>query len=620
MKRSVLLLLAGPGMAMLARAQVNAYAEVTAIVGTTLTVANASETYDTFEDGEQAILMQMQEDVVGPYLSNNGTFGSLNAISSAGLWEVVTIASHTESLGLPVSVVTSGPLINIFHFGVKHRVQLISFPQLGSPDFNTTAPITAVPWNGITGGVVALQVAGTLNLGHDIRADNDGFRGGTTSVNYTSSCITTTYTTSSTNYAQKGEGIQRFSSTLYQYARGRFVNGGGGGNPRNAGGAGGGNFTAGGYGGGGYGCSSGGYNGRELANFFYWNRFFMGGGGGGGQQNNSIGGAGGSGGGIVILKANTLATAGSCATLYISANGADGGDSIGLVPDGAGGGGAGGSVYLEVLNFSISPTCGVTCQANGGEGGMVVNTNPAPGNWVDTGGGGGGGGQGAVMCNGAAAGVSAGTAVGSGGVHQPNGAQASNGLGLPDAGVFGFGGTAQLPIELLYFTGRPVAAEVWLDWATASETGNALFRVLRSADTQQWNVIAELPGAGDSQQVTYYSAKDAAPLGGTSFYRLEQVDSDGSNSFSAVVAVERDAIDGAVVYPLPADNMLHVHMSGEGSVEMLMLDGLGRAVRRFTFATQLQQLAVGDLPNGVYQLLLTSADGQVERLPIVIQH
>ena len=64
---------------------INGYAKVTAITGTTLlTVNNIDESGDTFEDGEFAIVMQMQDDVIGVNTNNNSSFGDLNSIGSAG--------------------------------------------------------------------------------------------------------------------------------------------------------------------------------------------------------------------------------------------------------------------------------------------------------------------------------------------------------------------------------------------------------------------------------------------------------------------------------------------------------------------------------------------------------
>ena len=70
-------------------------------------------------------------------------------------------------------------------------------------------------------------------------------------------------------------------------------------------------------------------------------------------------------------------------------------------------------------------------------------------------------GQGVVACtaSGAFAGVSAGTAEGTGGTHNPAGGRANDGAGAPNAGVFGFGIGGNLPVDLMYFrqsTARPM--------------------------------------------------------------------------------------------------------------------------------------------------------------------
>ena len=61
---------------------VNGYAEVTAISGTTLTLAATDETYDDFADGESIIIMQMQDDVIGANTGDNASFGNLHDIES----------------------------------------------------------------------------------------------------------------------------------------------------------------------------------------------------------------------------------------------------------------------------------------------------------------------------------------------------------------------------------------------------------------------------------------------------------------------------------------------------------------------------------------------------------
>ena len=75
--------------------QINAYAKVTAISGTTLTLSNVNQSSASFSIGEQIIIMQMQDNVAGGNTTNTSTYGNISTIASAGTYEVVTISSIT---------------------------------------------------------------------------------------------------------------------------------------------------------------------------------------------------------------------------------------------------------------------------------------------------------------------------------------------------------------------------------------------------------------------------------------------------------------------------------------------------------------------------------------------
>ena len=192
-----------------AKAQViNAYAKVTNVAGSILTLSIVDESSDTFEDGEKIIIMQMQDDVIGANTANNSSFGDLSDIQNAGYYEIVTISTHTESAGIPSTITIVETLSATFNTGANSSVQIISFPTLGSPDYITTANISALNWDGDIGGVVAFNVAGVLTLAHNISADAAGFRGGNANADGNSAACTegTFRTTSQDNFADKGEG------------------------------------------------------------------------------------------------------------------------------------------------------------------------------------------------------------------------------------------------------------------------------------------------------------------------------------------------------------------------------------------------------------------------------
>lgn len=96
-----------------------------------------------------------------------------------------------------------------------------------------------------------------------------------------------------------------------------------------------------------------------------------------------------------------------------------------------------------------------------------------------------------------------------------------------------------LPVQLLAFSATAVPSRsVRLDWATASEVNNDYFEVQRSPDGRSFEVAGRVRGHGSSLQTHAYSFVDAAPgAAATHYYRLRQVDHDGTSSFSPVQVV-----------------------------------------------------------------------------------
>lgn len=158
-----------------------------------------------------------------------------------------------------------------------------------------------------------------------------------------------------------------------------------------------------------------------------------------------------------------------------------------------------------------------------------------------------------------------------------------------------------LPVELLHFEARPSGAEVVLEWATASEQDNAGFTVERSRDLGHWEAVVDLAGQGHSQGLVHYEARDPRPLQGLSYYRLKQIDLDGSVTYSDVRSVERLEHTAVHVWPNPATSDLHVH-AGE-MVRVQVFNAMGQEVLVAQQGTDHgAMLGIGHLPSGTYHL------------------
>ena len=124
-------------------------------------------------------------------------------------------------------------------------------------------------------------------------------------------------------------------------------------------------------------------------------------------------------------------------------------------------------------------------------------------------------------------------------------------------------GANPLPVTLLNFTGkRNSASQVVLQWATANELNSDYFLVERSKGGKYFEAIGTIEAAGNSMQRNDYTYTDALPFAGSSYYRLKQVDFDGTGTYSKVCYID-GVSDALIVHPNPTADFIEVESNGE---------------------------------------------------------
>ena len=98
--------------------------------------------------------------------------------------------------------------------------------------------------------------------------------------------------------------------------------------------------------------------------------------------------------------------------------------------------------------------------------------------------------------------------------------------------------TTPLPVELTSFTVNTVDSKVLIAWATATEINNAGFSIERSADNKKFSAVTFIKGQGTSTEKSYYSYTDKSVLSGKYYYRLKQVDFDGTSQYLKSVEID----------------------------------------------------------------------------------
>lgn len=356
--------------------------------------------------GDLLLVIQMQGADMD--ITNTSSYGATSNVT-AGVYEYVAIESVNSSYAyLKTPLVNTYENINSTTTTGRKRFQIIKVPQYNN--LTLTGNITVSAWNGTSGGIFAVDVAGTLNMdGNTISANGAGFRGGA-GVNSGTAGGTPNFINDyvfpigTAGQGYKGEGIAGTPASVYNGSaivstgsnyqtgdkgKGAPGNAGGGANDavadngQNSGGGGGANISPGGSGGRTWNSNlaNGGFGGKSFTGSE--NAVILGGGGGAGTINatNPLP-HGGVGGGIVIIHAGTISNAGT-----ITANGTNAPNTLN---EGAGGGGAGGSIIIS----AASGLNNITTTANGGKGGdawPLETPGGSPGQRHGPGGGGSGG-------------------------------------------------------------------------------------------------------------------------------------------------------------------------------------------------------------------------------------
>jgi Secretion system C-terminal sorting domain len=190
--------------------------------------------------------------------------------------------------------------------------------------------------------------------------------------------------------------------------------------------------------------------------------------------------------------------------------------------------------------------------------------------------------------------------------------------GITTFGTFVVGNAgAVIPVELMSFNGNAKGNANQLNWATASERNNAEFAIERSTDGVDFKKIGSIKGKGTTNEVSRYTFSDyEGPLSisGINYYRLRQIDVNGSETVSKVINIQRNSKskEGITsIYPTTATAVLTVDFNAQTDVVLKVSDVLGRMVlsKKITNNDGLTTtiLDVNNLSKGVYIISFESA-------------
>lgn len=171
-----------------------------------------------------------------------------------------------------------------------------------------------------------------------------------------------------------------------------------------------------------------------------------------------------------------------------------------------------------------------------------------------------------------------------------------------------------LPITLDWFKARFTefyTAE--LTWHTSKEVNNDRFEIERSQDGLNFEHHGEVRGAGTSSLPITYKIIDENPLYGRSYYRLKQVDFDGTFTYSevrSIINTLEPPVERLIAYPNPV-SLHNPVVTFNKKVNVTVYNNLNRAVRKYS---QVEGFDASGLPAGMY--IIRTTTGEVFKLLI----
>ena len=181
-----------------------------------------------------------------------------------------------------------------------------------------------------------------------------------------------------------------------------------------------------------------------------------------------------------------------------------------------------------------------------------------------------------------------------------------------------------LPVELVSFNGSCNDGVVELNWETASEYNSSHFDVENSRDGITWDVVKTIDAAGNSNELLTYTYGDVSAHGGDNYYRLHQVDIDGTSKTYDVINVSCSQTTSGYfsIFPNPSSGSFQVILNNAeiiGDARMNVVDTKGNMVlsKSLDVKSGINMYVVNEvLAPGIYYVSVQNGD----KVTVVLKH
>ncbi|MBT30455.1 MAG: hypothetical protein CMO01_12420 [Thalassobius sp.] len=174
---------------------------------------------------------------------------------------------------------------------------------------------------------------------------------------------------------------------------------------------------------------------------------------------------------------------------------------------------------------------------------------------------------------------------------------------LDPSSFYSFTDLSLLPVDLISFNTEMVGKTAKISWATAKETNNKHFEVLRSYNGKDWNKVTTINGAGttDTRCNYTFTDKSLSCFKGKVYYMLKLVDRDDSFRYSQVKYVQAlQKQNEVLIYPNPAQSEIFINIASDATYKVKLSSIQGNIAFEKTCHFNESVIDVSNYPRGMY--------------------
>lgn len=185
----------------------------------------------------------------------------------------------------------------------------------------------------------------------------------------------------------------------------------------------------------------------------------------------------------------------------------------------------------------------------------------------------------------------------------------------------GFMSFSLLPVHFASFYISKSGDNIQLSWSTGNETGNSHFDVERSFNGVQWQKIAEVTAAGNSNNTNNYNYHDKNVSNPVVYYRLRQVDINSRATYSSIKMIRlNESISPVKIFGADKNVVIDLNTSIKGNIQVRVLNNSGQVISQHSYTNSSYRinLRLNTISSGAYIVHVSTSNGWSEAKKVIL--